>query len=158
MRAIASHHRLAGFTLIELLVLLAIIGILLGIGYVGIINYVRKSQFNDAQQNLANTFSRARSASRKTSADQTITWDTSGSDLKVSVNNTLVTTIKNLKVLSAKTGANTVTKVVYAAPHGRLNTANTPLSNSVVLTIQAASLSGNVRLLGVTGKVVADAP
>lgn len=66
----------AGFTLLEILVVLAIMSILLGIGYSSLLGSIRRGEVMEGVRTFAGDIERARSSAQKQSVTATIAWTT----------------------------------------------------------------------------------
>ncbi len=139
----------AGFTLIEILVVLAVVGILLAIGFSALTRYIARTQFNDAQQVLVQALNRARDQSRRTSQDQQVSWKGAAPNFQLRINDIPVTLPHDIKIKEVPSG----TGFKYKAPYGRV------VADDRHFTLLGRfDLEAQVRVFGVTGKVVRDAP
>jgi type IV pilus assembly protein PilA len=143
----------AGFTLLEIIIVLAMIGILAAIGIGPLNQVVSKQRVTEAQHNLTQLFTRARSDARRTSNDQTVTWNltpANGSPTFTLGSNTI--SLNNMTITMVTDSATAISEVKYEAPTGRRSNAS---------NLQFAIKSNNnfevyVRVIGLTGKVVRD--
>lgn len=134
-----------GFSLIEVLIVIAILGVLLSMGFLGMQRYLNTIRLSEARMLLAQELSQARTDARKKSADQTISW-TVGSG-SFSIGGQTVTLPNNVTLIQVN-GTNS-TSVTFTGPFGRLQ------GDNVEFIIQSPQgKQASVRLLGVTGKVM----
>ena len=141
--------RLQGFTLIELLIVIAVLGILFGIGYVSILRYIQKSQLIDAEQRVVQALNQARDTSRRRSQNQTISWTGAAGNYALTVAGQVVTLPNGVKITTVPSSV--TSSFSYLAPHGRTS------APDLEFTLKGGStLVGAVRVVGVTGKVIRD--
>lgn len=142
--------RTLGFTLIEILIVVAILGVLLTIGFMSFQRYTWQTELKQAQNLLVNTINQARSDTRRTSQDKIVQWTTTtiasgtaGSLRTVSLSDNNTVSITNVTGV-----ASSVQSFGYVAPYARRATAE-----SIVFTLKGRNgIEGTVKVIGVTGK------
>jgi type IV pilus assembly protein PilA len=144
--------RQAGLTLLEVLIVIAMVGILAAIGMGPLNRLVAKQRVIEAQHNLAQLFNRARSDARRTSNDQTVTWNlTSANSSPTFTLGSNTITLNNMTVTMVTDSATAITDVKYNAPTGRRSNAS-----NLQFAIKNNNFEAYVRVIGLTGKVVRD--
>lgn len=146
----------SGFTLIEILIVLAIIGILLSIGYVGVQRLNAKYRLNDAQQTITQAFNSARSDARRFSLNRQVGWNAGSANTALIIKDEVGAPLKTINLQYGITfGTDSVTNVIYYAPYSRATSEGAAGTNfDIVLTEPRYGLTTSVRVIGVTGKVI----
>jgi type IV pilus assembly protein PilA len=135
-----------GFTLIEMLIVVAIVGVLMTVGYMAFQRYIATVELRQAQQTVVQTINQARSEVKKNSSSRTIEWTTTGMKVKKNASDTApkvysLSDSGRVKITASGT-------MTYIAPYGRR-------SNSASVTITLEGRDGRqatVRVIGVAGK------
>lgn len=116
-----------GFSLIEMLIVMAILSILLAIGAMSYINWRDSEHFRESQRTLLDAINRARVDSRRTSHDQTISWDTGKVD-SITIDNgaadPLTIELPYGVTFETLTGDGSDISYTYQAPFGRVGGTN----------------------------------
>ncbi|WP_420596707.1 pilus assembly FimT family protein [Deinococcus sp.] len=145
--------RSGGFTLLEMLVVLAIIGILAGIGYFNYLRQIRIGQVREAATQVATDLRTARDSAMRLTQPASISWTTttpiSSYNLNLPGRNTARNVPNSLNFV-CQSGCDSK-KIAYQAPYGELNGAtgtilrfDSPLVDKIFY----------VKVVGVTGKVI----
>jgi prepilin-type N-terminal cleavage/methylation domain-containing protein len=140
-----------GFTLLELLIVIAMIAVLSSIGYPKLLSYQRGMVFRDARNLVMQILRDASTQAIVTSTPQTVKFFNQGvgSDITVTANGkTRAYFLEQNGRLSAFKASGVSLSTVIFDVRGRPNN-TAPL----VMTVNIAEFSGNVRLLP-TGKTV----
>lgn len=153
------NGRHGGFTLLEMLVVLAVIAILLSIGFFSYRRYIARQNLTEAQQSLAQALNTARSESRRLSLDRRVQWKKGGNLLTV-LSGDGATKIRDVPIPNGLTltskdtsPVGTTLNFTYTAPYGRTDAINTEFD----LVNNTYGMTAIVRVIGVTGKVVRSA-
>lgn len=121
------HARQGGFSLIEMLIVMAILSILLAIGAMSYINWRDSEHFRESQRTLLDAINRARVDSRRTSQDQTISWDENMSNSIIIENGAadpLTIELPYGVTFETLTGDGSTISYTYQAPFGRVGGTN----------------------------------
>ncbi|MBB5377141.1 Tfp pilus assembly protein FimT [Deinococcus metalli] len=137
----------------ELLVVLAIVGILAGIGTANYLKWINTTRADAAAAEVGRLLDRASSRVRTTNKDVTVTVNTTANTIDLSQGGvsfskaTLDATISSLTCSPACTG--TATAVTAQAPFGGFaNDATTPVAADIKIVISRNGLSRSVYVLG----------
>lgn len=139
-----------GFTLLELLIVIAIIGILSGLGVLTLRDAIQAARLNEGSAQLAADLQRARSGSQRFNRASTFTLTGSpATSYTVTINGQAVT--RTLPEGIRITTTADARSIIYNAPFGEI-------SSGVAGMILKVNLAGHgetreVRVLGTTGKV-----
>jgi len=131
-----------GFSLLELLVVLAVLGVLLGIGTVGLARFRAQAELDGAARSLAWALSQARAEVKRTGTEQVVTVTQDG--FSYGSKRVVLQGVR----LSGSPGL--PLEVRFYPPYG---TTDAPVKK-IVLTEERFGLSRSVHVVGVIGKVV----
>jgi prepilin-type N-terminal cleavage/methylation domain-containing protein len=141
-----------GISLLEVLIVVAIVGILLGLGAMALQRYTARVELRHAQQTVVQTINQARTESRKSSRNSVVSWTTSTvSWTKTHNGNPAVvnTPLSDSGQVRITSGNGTMT---YEGPNGKRNP-----GTSVVINLEGRfGLQASVRVIGVAGKAFAE--
>lgn len=141
--------RRSGFTLLEMLIVLAILSIMLSIGFVWYIRYQRLEEFRASVSQVVSDLNEIRSESRRTAFHWRLTR-TSSTTYTLGTT-TLVKRTMALPPAISFDIANSAANVQYLTPYGNVEAAN----NTLRLVRADPNLAAKINIVGVTGKVVA---
>lgn len=134
-----------GFSLVEMIVILAVLAILLPLGWLGLQRYLARVYLSDAAHSLVAALNEARGNARKKSLDQSVAWSITNNEFTIS--GKTFSPEHNIR-LSNVTGT-TDSSFNYTAPYGRLAGDNVEFTLS-----NTRGQTSTVRVVGVTGKVI----
>lgn len=138
-----------GFTLIEVLLVIAVVGILLGIGWATYTRAIQSNQLTEQANRLARDLSGARSAAQRQSQNMRLILTANGYSVGPVGGTAAPSVLENGVTLSCTVNCNG--ELVYQAPFATLNGAT---GRVYQLRSPNASLPPvEVRVVGVTGKV-----
>ncbi|WP_221088092.1 type II secretion system protein [Deinococcus aquaedulcis] len=140
-----------GFTLLELLVVMAILGILAGVLGFNLLGSYRATQLREAASQLTGDLRQARGDTLKSGQDiqLDVTLNTPAYTVTRGTDTPQTRTLPGGVVVAAVTGGN---QVKYEAPNGTTD------GTGVVWTLRhPGGRETNVKVVGITGKVMIDA-
>lgn len=147
----------AGFTLLEILLVLAIIGILAGVGVPSYLRYTQRLTVQQSAQQLAADVNRARSQAKRSNTCQVFAYvSTSSYSIKsyTTPNCSGTATTQTITMLAGTKLAltSTQTSTQFRPPYG-INFLGLPLDVTVSST-RNTSITTSLRVTGVIGSVV----
>lgn len=152
MTPLLGRTHQAGFSLVELLLVIAVLGILMGLGIVNYTRSVRAAEVRDAAALITTQLRQARAQAQKDSVNMRMSWNTDG-QYAVGPTSAMpaMQSLPKGVTLRCKTSC-TGSSVGFTAPYGEL-------SSGIGTVFEVVSPHGGirayeVRLVGVTGKAM----
>lgn len=141
-------NRTHGYTLLELLVVIAVIGILAGIGFSVLSGARARAVVRDTAQQITADLNRARSSAQRSNQDASLVLAGDGKSyaLTLAGADTTFTLPSGLTVQSVNTDP-AETTATYTAPYGELSG-----STGRLWKVSSAAATVYVKTVGVTGK------
>lgn len=159
----ATAPRTTGITLVEMLVVLAILGVLMAIGWVSLTGARQRALVREGATELAVALQQARTQAQRFNANVTLTLDPGGTSFTLSQTRAGALTSRSVALPAgtvAETPAGGGTSITYFAPFG--NTTGDGAAFCVRLAAQpvacdagtATAPRSTVSVVGLAGKVV----
>jgi prepilin-type N-terminal cleavage/methylation domain-containing protein len=137
----------SGISLMEVLIVVAVISVLMTVGFMAFRRYTASTELRAAQQTVVQAINRARSDARRLSQNRVVQWTATGIGSNDTVANIVPQSLSDSGRVSITSGTNTIT---YIAPNGRTN------GTTFNIILQGREgLQATVRVVGVTGKAFA---
>ena len=149
------HTSKTGVTLIEILLVLAVVGIFLALSTPLLRGFRARLELQSAQRSFVETLNRARSESRRTSVDHSVTWTNQAINLKREDEVIQSLRLSPAERISLTRGNKNSGELIYSAPYGRASASSQTFELEHEFRADKKAL---VIVYGLTGKVKAVAP
>ena len=142
-----------GFSLLELLIVLAILGLLLGLGFPSFLRWRAQAELDEAARALAQAFQYARAEAKRANAERCVRVWREGFAIGANCDTLSASThrFSQVEVSESNYSSFPHLDVTFKPPYG---TTDAPLKKFTLRHTRYSQLTRNVHVIGVIGKVV----
>ena len=142
-----------GFSLLELLIVLAILGLLLGLGVPSYLRWRAQAELDEAARALAQAFQYARAEAKRANAERCVRVWREGFAIGANCDTLSASThrFSQVEVSESNYSSFPPLDVTFKPPYG---TTDAPLKKFTLQHTRYSQLTRNVHVIGVIGKVV----
>lgn len=148
----------SGFSLVEILIVIAVVGVIAGVGSLSYVNWRNNSVVSDAVRQITQDIERARSDAKRLNATRRF-FASTGTSYQIRDGNDAVLNTRilpqgaQIAQVTQDTSSQTSISLSFAAPYGTQSTA-AAWYDIVVRSVSNTNLTRTVRVIGPLGKVI----